>query len=99
MYYKIYGVMSKTGFNTELFQENTLGKALGRLGEIDEKLYPFFSITEHLFSGSPALGIQVGLSKDRAPISTSSLIEYKVNPMLNPELAEKLFSRLGESLK
>ena len=96
MYYKIYGVMSKTGFHTELFQENTPGKAIRRIEEINENLYPFFAITEHLQAGSPALALQIGHTKDRLPISVSSLIEYKTNPMLDAGLAEKLFTRLDQ---
>ena len=98
MYYRIYGVMSKTGFNTELFQENTQGKALERIKEINESLYPMFSITEHVRSGAPALGIMLGHTKDRVPISESSLVEYKTNPMLDAGLAEKLFTKLSEGV-
>lgn len=99
MYYKIYGVMSKTGFHTELFQENTPGKAKLRLMDIDKDLYPFFAITEHLQSGSPAVSIQVGHTKDRLPISVSALVDYRPNPMMNAELAEKLFTRLDQGAK
>jgi hypothetical protein len=96
MYYRIYGVMSKTGFNTELFQENTQGKGIERLKDIDENLYPFFAITEHVRSGSPAISIMVGRTRDRLPISESSLIKYETNPMLDAALAERLFGKLAE---
>lgn len=95
MYYKIYGVMSTSGFHTELANANTEGKALAALASINEDQYPFFAITEHLRSGSPALAILPGVTKDRAPSAKHGLVEFKPNPMENFQLAEKLFTALA----
>lgn len=94
MYYRIYGVMSTSGFHTELFQTNTKGKALESLTRIPEQ-YPFFAITEHKEKGHSALGIQIGLTKDKVPLLDASLVEYKTNPMLDAKTAEELFTKLG----
>jgi hypothetical protein len=96
MYYRIYGVMHESGFNTELFNANTLQKAEEKIKEIDEKRFPFFAITEHLRSGSPALAIYPGVTEDRLPSIAKSLVEYKPNPIENYEQGSALFKALKE---
>jgi len=96
MYYKIYGIMHASGFNTELANANTYGKAEALIQTINESQYPYFAITEHLRSGSPAIAIYPGVTSDRAPCIVMGLVEYKPNPMENFEVASKLFSTLKE---
>ncbi len=95
MYYKIYGVMHQSGFNTELFNTNTMGKATSLLGQIDPRNYPYFAITEHLRPGAPAIAIYPGVTKDGVPSIAQSLVDYRPNPMENFEIAARLFSTLG----
>lgn len=100
MYYKIYGVMSKNGFHQELpLGTNSLEKAQASLNDMDTTMFPFFAITEHLSKGSAALALYTGLTKERAACLTLGLVEYKTNPMHNPEAAAILFHKLDEKLK
>lgn len=99
MYYKIYGVMSASGFNTEEGTAATKDKALAQIKELDQSRYPFFSVTEHLTKFSPAIAIYVGVTKEGLPAATTALVEYKTNPMQNPDLAAKLFTSLKDKME
>lgn len=95
MYYRIYGIMHQSGFNNEVGNASTHERALACVRELDSKRYPFYSFTEHLKSGSPALSITIGVTGE-APSAVRPLIEYKPNPMEDFALGSALFGALKE---
>lgn len=95
MYYRIYGVMSETGFNNELGNKPSLDSALEFTKSLDSKRYPYFAVTEHRAAGNQALSITFGLTGE-PPSGTIPLVVYKTNPMEDFEAAQKLFGMLKE---
>lgn len=94
MYYKIYGVMSTNGFNTELFNATSEPKALEKVKQLNPLLYPYFAITAHLNVNAPAHEFLLGITQEGKDSGRRSLIEYKPNPIHDFQLAEKLFTTL-----
>lgn len=99
MYYRVYGVMSKTGFYTELFQRNTKIKALEAVKQMDAKIYPMFAVTEHKEKNMPALYFCAGNTVNAEVIMFTDLIIYKPSPMLDCTKAEEIFTALDKFIK